>query len=253
LKSFKVNRTWVGIYEDKRQLGEAAARDAASLIREAIGRTGSARIIVGTGNSQNEVIEWLTRQPDIDWAAVEVFHMDEYVGIAETHPASFRRWLRTHLVDHVLPGTVHYVRGDATDIDEECRRYGELLSERGIDLTFFGVGENGHIAFNEPGTADFNDPALMKRITLDERSRRQQVGEGHFPSVEEVPREALTITCPVIARSASLIGAVPDLRKAEAVRRAIEGGLSTDCPASMAFTHPCARVYLDTESASLLG
>lgn len=252
MKSFSVNRTLVQVFDDKRDLGEAAARDAAGFIREAIGRTGAARIIVGAGNSQLEVIASLTRQPDIDWKAVELFHMDEYVGLPETHPASLRRWVRTHVVDLVHPGTVHYLRGDAEDADVECLRYGALLSERTIDVTFFGIGENGHIAFNEPGTADFQDPLVVKRITLDERSRRQQVGEGHFPSVETVPREALTITCPVMAKSACLIGAVPDLRKAEAVRRAIRGGLSTDCPGSLAFAHPCARVYLDNESASLL-
>ena len=251
--SFYVNQVLVRVFPNKLDLGEAAAQDAASILRESIERNGAARIIVGTGNSQNEVIESLTRQPRIDWSAVEVFHMDEYAGIADSHRGSLRRWLKSHLVDRVRPGKVHYLLGDAADLDAECRRYAALLAQAPIDITFFGIGENGHIAFNEPGTADFNDPLAVKRVTLDERSRRQQVGEGHFPSVEAVPREALTITCPVIARSRYLVGCVPDQRKAEAVHNAISGGLTAACPASMVFMHPKAFLYLDTESASLLG
>ncbi len=251
--SFYVNQVLVSVYDSKVDMGSAAADAAGSILRESIGRHGRSRIIVGTGNSQDEVIAGLAAQQRIDWSAVEVFHMDEYVGIAESHPASFRRWLRTHLTGIVHPGKVHLIAGEAADIDAESRRYAALLGEAPIDITFFGIGENGHIAFNEPGTADFADPAAVKRITLDDQSRRQQVGEGHFSTVEEVPREALTITCPVIAGSRYLIGCVPDRRKAEAVRRAIDGGLTAECPASMVFRHPRAFLYLDTESASLLG
>ncbi len=251
--SFYANQVLVRVYPDKFALGEAAAVDAAAVLRGSIERNGAARIIVGAGNSQLEMVQALVRQPRVDWGRVEVFHMDSYVGLTPDHPASLRRWVRTYVTDVVHPGKVNYILGDAADIDAECHRYGALLEAAPIDITFFGIGENGHIAFNEPGVADFDDPVSVKRIRLDERSQRQQVGEGHFRAVEEVPREALTITCPVIARSRTLIGSVPDLRKADAVRRAIQGGLSNACPASMVFTHPNAFLYLDTDSASALG
>ncbi len=251
LRTFAADRAQVRIYDTKTALGEAAAADAVKILRAAIARQGRARVIVGTGNSQNEVIAALRSAP-LDWSAVEVFHMDEYAGIAEDHPASFRRWLRAHLVDHVHPGAVHYVRGDAPDLEEECRRYAALLAAAPIDITFFGIGENGHIAFNEPGQAEFADPRRMKRIVLDDRSRRQQVGEGHFPTLEAVPGEALTITCPVIADSRYLIGCVPDERKAEAVRRTLEGPVGEECPATLIRRHPAATVYLDAASASRL-
>ncbi|MFN0172803.1 MAG: glucosamine-6-phosphate deaminase [Bryobacteraceae bacterium] len=252
MEQFTVDRVRVCVFADKSQLGEAAAADATRILGEALARQGSARIIIGTGNSQLEVMASLTAQPDVPWNTIEMFHMDEYVGLPADHPASFRRWLREHVADRVHPGKVHYVGGDASDADEECRRYASLLSEAPIDITFFGIGENGHIAFNEPQLADFADPALVKRITLDERSRRQQVGEGHYPSLDAVPREALTITCPVIARSRHLIGCVPDLRKAEAVSQTLTGPIAESCPASMVRRHPNAVLYLDSESASLV-
>lgn len=251
--SFYVNQVLVRVFDSKQQLGEAAAQDAAAILRETIGRQGRARIIVGAGNSQNEVIESLTRQPRIDWNAVEVFHMDEYAGLPHSHPASLRRWVDTHLAEIVRPGKINYVQGDAADLEQECRRYAGLLAAAPIDIVFFGIGENGHIAFNEPGVADFEDPVLVKAITLDDASRRQQVGEGHFPSVADVPSQALTITCPVIAGARHLIGCVPDLRKAAAVHQAINGGLTPACPGSMVFAHAHAFLYLDKDSASLLG
>ncbi len=251
LRTFAVDRVQVRIYDSKTALGDAAAADAGEILRAAIACQGRARIIVGTGNSQNEVIAALCSAA-LEWSAIEVFHMDEYAGIPEDHPASFRRWLRTHLVEHVHPGAAHYVRGDAPDLEQECRRYAALLAAAPIDITFFGIGENGHIAFNEPGQADFADPRRVKRVVLDDRSRRQQVGEGHFPSLEAVPREALTITCPVIAESRYLIGCVPDERKAEAVRRTLEGPVGEECPATLIRRHPAATVYLDPASASRL-
>ncbi len=250
---FYVNHVLVRVFPDSRMLGETAALETAVIIRDAIERTGSARLVVGTGNSQNEVIAALAAQPRIDWNAVELFHLDEYVGLPASQPGSLRGWLASHFLSHVKPGKFHGLDGMAADLDAECRRYAELIAAAPIDVTLFGIGENGHIAFNEPGVADFEDPVLVKVIALNEASRRQQVGEGHFPSVAEVPSRALTITCPVIAGARHLIGCVPDLRKAEAVHRAINGGLTPACPASMVFAHPHALLYLDKDSASLLG
>lgn len=252
LKEFLCEYATVRIYEEARTMGAAAAGDAAATIRNALAQRRRARIIVGTGPSQALFIEALTRAPAVDWSAVEVFHMDEYVGMPDSHPASFRRWLREHVVDLVRPGRVHYLSGDALSIDEECRRYAGLLDEAPVDVVFVGFGENGHIAFNDPGNADFRDPLLVKRVTLDTRCRAQQVGEGHFPNIESAPAEALTITCPAIMACRRLICCVPDRRKAEAVRGAIKGPVSGACPASLVRTHSNVAIYLDSASASLL-
>ena len=252
IQTIQVDQARVEIFESVPALGASAAARGATILREAIANQGRARIIVATGNSQFEVIKALVPAVGIDWNRVEVFHMDEYVGLPDTHPASFRLWIKTRLADKVHPRIVHYIVGDAADAAEECRRYGRLLLESPIDLCLLGVGENGHIAFNDPHVADFHDPATIKLVELDERCRLQQVGEGHFASLEEVPREALTLTCPALMRSRHMICSVPERRKAEAVRNTLEGPVSPACPASLLRTHPQATLYLDTESASLL-
>lgn len=178
--------------------------------------------------------------------------MDEYVGISASHSASFRRWVKTHLADKVSPYQVHYLNGDSQDLEEECGRYESALRSNPIDVCFLGFGENGHIAFNDPHTADFNDPLVVKRATLDKKCRLQQVREGHFPDLDAVPKEALTITCPFLMSAKYLICCVPELRKGEAVRDALEGLLSPSCPASLVRKHPQAFVFLDSDSASLL-
>lgn len=249
---FRMKDLAVQIFPDAQTLGAAAATEAASTIRDAIHRRGRARIVVGTGNSQLQVIDSLVREPHIAWDAIEVFHLDEYVGMLAEHPASFRRWLKTHLADRVKPGAMHYLGGDAPNLESEMERYAKLLTEAPIDLSFVGFGENGHIAFNDPGVADFSDPLFVKRVELDEACRRQQVGEGHFPNLESVPLYAVTLTCPAIALAETWICCVPDLRKAKAVKCALEAPISTACPASLARTHPRAYLYLDNASASML-
>jgi glucosamine-6-phosphate deaminase len=249
---FEQGNAWVVVFDSQDDLGRAAATQAAGVITDAVRHRGRARVIVGTGNSQDRLIHWLTRQPQIDWKAVEVFHMDEYVGMPATHPASFARWLKTHLADVVPAGTFHYIKGDAPELDAETTRYAAALAAAPIDLCFIGFGENGHIAFNDPHEADFNDPRVVKRVRLDEKCRMQQVGEGHFPSLDAAPREAVTLTCPTLMSAATVIAVVPERRKAEAVRDALEGPLTTRCPASLVLTHPSATIYLDKDSASLL-
>jgi glucosamine-6-phosphate deaminase len=230
----------------------AAALDAATTIRESLNRRGKARIMVGTGNSQLEMIRVLTGLPGIDWSRVEAFHVDEYVGLSADHPSSFRNWMRHHFVEKVRPGAAYYVEGDAANLDAVAREYGRQLLADLVDLAFVGIGENGHIAFNDPHVADFNDVQIVKRVSLDEACRRQQVGEGHFPTLDSVPKEALTVTCSGLFRAARWICCVPDRRKAVAVRNSLEGPLSPQCPGSLTRIHPSAAVYLDTDSASLL-
>jgi glucosamine-6-phosphate deaminase len=251
-QAFQVEQARVEIYASNSALGKAAAANAVAILRDAIRGQGGARMIVATGNSQLAVVQSLVLAEDVDWSRVEVFHMDEYAGLPEDHPASFRRWVRTRLAEQVHPRAAHYIMGDAPDPAGECRRYAALLMEAPIDLCLLGVGENGHIAFNDPHVADFHDPEVVKVVELDDRCRLQQVGEGHFASLADVPRRALTLTCPALMRARHLICSVPEKRKAEAVRNALEGPLSPACPASLLRTHPQATIYLDRDSASLL-
>lgn len=253
VKTLEIGNARVQIHPTVADLGEAAAAETARLIREAIAKRGHARIIVATGNSQLAFITALMKRRDVEWEHVEAFHMDEYVGISANHPASFRLWLQTRVDEKCSLAAMHYIEGDAPDIAAETKRYTELLMERPIDLAFVGFGENGHIAFNDPPVADFKDPATLKVVTLEDACRRQQVGEGHFKTINDVPERALTITCPGLFRAATWICCVPEKRKADAVQKALEGPISTACPASITRTHPQAFVYLDQESASKLG
>jgi glucosamine-6-phosphate deaminase len=250
---FQIDCASVEVHSGKREAGEAAARQASELIRAAIRDHARARILVATGNSQLEFIDALVRQPDLDWSRVEVFHLDEYAGMHETHPASFRRWIRANLLDKVHPAATHLLQGDAPDLDAQLRAYAALLDAAPVDVAFVGIGENGHIAFNDPGVADFNDPLTVKRVALDEPCRRQQVGEGHFPNLESVPKEAVTVTCSALMRASNWVSVVPEQRKAEAVRASLQEPIAETCPGSLVRRHPNTFVFLDQESASLLG
>lgn len=245
-------RAEIKVFESKIAAGAAAAEAAASSLARALQERETARLIVATGNSQLETVKCLAQALDIDWRRVEVFHMDEYAGIPAEHPASFRRWIKEKLVDIVRPGRVHYIEGNAASLQDECARYGDLISAAPIDVCLLGIGENGHLAFNDPHSADFSDPLIMKIVTLDDVSRRQQVGEGHFPAFADVPAQALTLTIPELMRSGHIVCSVPERRKAEAVENAVHGPITTRCPASLLRTHPRAEIYLDTDSASRL-
>lgn len=242
----------VRIFENKSLASEAAAQKAAEILRECIAAKGGARILVGTGNSQLEMVGFLTRQPGVDWSRIDAFHLDEYVGIGADHPASFRLWIRKNFAEKARPRSVHYLEGDASDLEAVIDTYERLLMGGPIDLAFVGIGENGHIAFNDPPVADFADPRAVKRVALDEACRRQQVGEGHFAGLASVPREALTVTCTGLFRAGTWICCVPDRRKAQAVRNSLEGPVTTACPGSLVQKHPNAAVFLDSESAALL-
>jgi glucosamine-6-phosphate deaminase len=240
----------VTVYADNTTLGRAAAAEAAAIIQAAIAQRGVANVILATGNSQLTFLHSLREQPDINWPAVNVFHMDEYVALPPGHPAAFPAFLRRHLIDHVPVGAFFPVPGHAQDVALACHGYELLLRAHPTDLCCLGIGENGHIAFNDPPVADFDDPLWVKVVTLDEASRRQQAGEGHFPTVEAVPRQAITLTVPALRAARQMLCIVPEARKARAVRDALLGPISTSCPASILRRTPHCRLFLDRESAA---
>ncbi len=238
------------VFDDKIQLGEAAAAQAADAINRATAERGRARIIVATGASQFEFLKALTATPGIDWSKVEMFHLDEYVGLPATHPASFRKYLHERLIEPTGLGKYHLLDGEA-EPHEVCRTVGELIASAPIDVAFVGIGENGHLAFNDP-PANFvvEEPYII--VTLDEPCRRQQVGEGWFAGVDEVPKEAISMTVKQILKSREIVCIVPDARKARAVKDCFENEISPMYPASILRRHENATVYLDAESSSLL-
>lgn len=251
VQSFVVDKMPVGVYESNGALGAAAAHDLAALIRDAAATRDEVAIILATGNSQLSFLEALCALPDIPWDRVTVFHMDEYIGMSERHPASFRRYLREKLADVVHPRAFYGLAGDAADITAEITRYTALLREHKPEACVLGIGENGHLAFNDP-PADFQTDQVLAVVTLDEACRRQQVGEGHFATMDEVPRQALTLTVPALLSPPHVLAVVPEKRKAAAVQRALEGPVSPECPASILRTNPHVHLYLDRDSASLL-
>jgi len=239
------------VFPDKVSLGEAAAADAASALRDAIARQGRACVVAATGASQFEFLEALVRAPGVDWPRTVFFHLDEYVGLPASHPASFRRYLKERLADRVHPGAFHFIEGDRPDPEAEARRVGELLRAGEVDVAFVGIGENGHLAFNDP-PADFatEDPYIV--VQLDEACRRQQLGEGWFPRLEDVPARAISMSIRQIMRARRIVCVVPDARKAAAVRDCLTREVSPARPASALQRHPAATVYLDVHSAALL-
>lgn len=244
-------RIRVEVYATKEALGMAAAQEAAKECREILSNQPTANLCFATGASQFEFIAAL-RQQDIEWQRIAGFHLDEYLGIQGNHPASFRRWLAERVVEPLQPKVFHFIDGDAPDPKAEMDRYRRLLADNPVDIGFVGIGENGHIAFNDPPVADFSDPLPIKVVELDEACRRQQLGEGWFPTFEDVPEEAITLTVPAIMEFKRIISVIPDRRKAEAVRNALQGPIETACPASILRTHPNITMYLDEDSASLL-
>jgi glucosamine-6-phosphate deaminase len=237
-------------YIDRVTMSRAAAWRAAALIRAAIEARGRARIIAATGASQFDFLAALTAAEGIDWSAVELFHLDEYVGLSESHPASFRKYLRERLIDKAGIRAYHFLDAE-TDPRAVAARVGAELARSPIDVAFVGIGENGHLAFNDP-PADFatEDPYIV--VTLDDACRRQQVGEGWFASVEDVPSQALSMSVRQILKSAAIVCVVPDARKAAAVRGTLEAPITPDVPASILRQHPNVTVFLDREAAGEL-
>lgn len=239
------------VFDDKTSLSQAAAKQAAAAIRQAIHARGRARIIAATGNSQLEFLEVLTKTPGIDWSRVELFHLDEYIGLPMTHPASFRKILMEQLIEKTGITNHHLIDGDAVDPEAVVHEVGAQLASASIDVAFVGIGENGHIAFNDP-PADFetDDPYLI--VNLDDACRRQQVGEGWFADISKVPKRAISMSPRQILKANEIVAVVPEKRKAQAVRACFEGEVSPLWPASILRRHTNTVVYLDKESASLL-
>jgi glucosamine-6-phosphate deaminase len=237
---------------DKQQLGRRAAADGAAAIRRAIGQCGQANVIVATGASQFEMLDSLVREPDIDWPKVVFFHLDDYIGLPADHPASFRKYLTERLLEKLPapPRAFHFLDGQK-DPAAECRRVGELIRRHPIDVAFLGIGENGHLAFNDP-PADFETDEPFIIVQLDEPCRRQQFGEGWFKSLDDVPRTAISMSIRQIMKSAMIVCSVPDRRKAVAVKNAVLGPVTPLVPSSILQQHACATIYLDPDSASLL-
>lgn len=241
----------LSIHGDKHALGRAAAAEAAEILRAAIAAQGSALVVFATGASQFEMLEALAEE-QVDWSLVSAVHLDEYVGIAGDHPASFRRYLRERVCDR-LPSLRAFtlIEGDAADIGAELARLNGVLAGRQVDLCFAGIGENGHLAFNDP-PADFEADAPYLLVDLDEACRRQQVNEGWFPDLDAVPRQAISMSIRQIMRAERLLLSVSDARKAKAVRAALEGPVTPDCPASIVQQHGGVSIHLDGPAAALL-
>ncbi|NND89274.1 MAG: glucosamine-6-phosphate deaminase [Granulosicoccus sp.] len=252
VREFTIDRLNASVYENRDALGQAAASNAQAILQAAIQDHGTASIILATGNSQLDFLRALRKLPEIDWRRITVFHMDEYLGIDASHPASFPLFLHHHFLDYVEVGAFHPVPNQPADIEKACRDYELLLRENPIDLVALGFGENGHLAFNDPPFADFEDPVWVKVVVLDDVSRQQQVGEGHFATIYDVPKQAITLTIPALLAPKNILCIVPESRKAEAVRACLNQPVSDQRPGSVLRTVNHAHLYLDPESAALL-
>lgn len=251
-KEFEVGRLHVHCFTSRQELGEVCAKYAAAQIREIIAQKGEANLIFASSPSQMDVLDAL-RHEDVDWSRISAFHMDEYIGLAPTHTSSFVNYLRENFFQYVPLGNVFYMNGLADDVEAECERYSALLQEHPIDLTFAGIGENGHMAFNDPYLADFFDPRLVKpNNALDEKCRMQQVNDRWFESMEEVPDGAITLTMPALLRAPRLITIAPGASKSAIVQKCLEEPISLELPATAIRLHRNAQLYLDEASAALL-
>jgi glucosamine-6-phosphate deaminase len=251
-QSFQVDALPVRVYGTQEELSEAVALEARDILADVLARKGSAAAILATGNSQIRFLARLAELGGVDWSRVTLFHMDEYLGITADHTASFRRYLRERVETLVKPREFHYLNGDCALPLDEVERYTRLLRAQPIDLCCLGIGENGHIAFNDPPVARFDDPHWVKLVKLDDACKMQQVKEGHFPSLEAVPPYAFTLTIPALCASARMLCISPEKRKAEAVRNALRGPIDTACPASILRRNGQCTLFLDKDSASLL-
>ncbi len=241
----------VRVFENADLMARAAAERAASTLREAIRQKGAATFVAATGASQFEFLKDLVAEPDLRWEATTMFHLDEYIGLSADHPASFRRYLRERLTTRVPIGTVHFIQGDAGNLAAEVGRLNRLLAATPIDVAFVGVGENGHLAFNDP-PADFDVEAPYILVNLDEACRRQQYGEGWFASFDDVPTRAISMSIKQVLKAKRIICTVPERRKSGAMKACLEGEIGPMAPASVLRTHPDVCLFLDRDAASQL-
>jgi glucosamine-6-phosphate deaminase len=251
-KNFRAGELNIYVYESRPQMGQAAAAVIAAEIRRAIQDRGTASLILASAPSQNEFLANLAAAPDVDWPRVTGFHLDEYLGMDDRAPQSFRRFLIDRLVNKVPLGQFHGLRGDAPNGAAEARRYAQLLQQNPPDFAVLGIGENGHLAFIDPPFCDFNDPEPVKVVQLDEICRNQQVNDGAFASLDEVPRDALSLTIPTLMTRPKLFAIAPGPAKRQAIKNTVAGPISTTCPASILRTHPNAHLFIDIVAAEYL-
>ena len=250
-RTFKADKLSVNIYDTRKNMGAAAAADIAACIKELLGRKSEIYMIFAAAPSQNEMLEALIADKEIEWNRVHALHMDEYVNLPSDAPQGFGNFLRRAIFDRVPFASVNLIGTDA-DSEATCRRYDALLAANKVDIVCMGIGENGHIAFNDPHVADFNDPCRIKKVDLDQKCRQQQVNDGCFSSLDQVPTHALTLTVPTLYNVENIFCVVPAATKAEAVKNTVNGPVSEICPASILRTHDNAVLYTDSDSASLL-
>lgn len=252
MKSYKKDKLLVKIFETRALMGEDAAKDIASKIKELLSHKEEINMIFAAAPSQNDVLLSLANDKSIEWERVNAYHMDEYVGLRADAPQGFGNFLREHIFSLVPFKSVNYIDCSAKDAEAECERYSKLLNENPTDIVVMGIGENGHIAFNDPGVADFNDEKTVKVVELDNVCRQQQVNDGCFKSISDVPTHALTLTVPTLVKAPYLFCIVPAPTKAWAVNETLNGKIDEHCPASILRTQDNAVLYLDSDSARLL-
>lgn len=241
----------VAIFESNEELGKQAANEIAEAMKEELAQKDEIAVILATGNSQYSMVSELVKRDDVDWNRVTVLHMDEYLGMSDDHPASFRRWMNERIVAKVNLKAFEGVRGDHEPAEEEVARYSQLLRDLKPSICVMGIGENGHLAFNDP-PADFETDELARIIRMDEVSRHQQVGEGHFPTIDDVPTHAITLTIPTLLAPKRVFVLTPESRKAAAVKASLEGPITPDMPASILRNHGHVKLFLDKDSAAEL-
>ena len=252
VKDFQCDRLRVRVFDTRGEMGQCAGEEAAACVRELLKTKAVVNIMFAAAPSQNEVLSAFKSAPGIDWSRIQAFHMDEYVGLDSAHPAGFRNFLKKALFDEIPFGSVHLLNGNAEDPQEEARRYGKLLEENPLDVCLLGIGENGHIAFNDPPVADFNDPCYVKIVELEHTCRMQQVHDQCFEAIEQVPTHALTVTIPALTAAKYMYCSVPAATKAAAVGRMIQGEINTECPATILRKHGNAALYTDRDSGKLI-
>ena len=252
LKELIIDKLHVRVFADREELGACAGREAADCIKDMLVNQPSVCVMFAAAPSQNETLAELAADEEIDWTRVHAFHMDEYIGIEEDHPASFRCFLKKAIFDKKPFASVNLINGSTENPEEEAARYEQLLKEHPLDVCILGVGENGHIAFNDPPVADFDDPKLVKVVTLEERCRLQQVHDGCFSELDKVPEKAITVTIPGLMAAKKLFCAVPSATKADAIKAMAQEEISTHCPATIMREHNHAELYLDADSGKYL-
>ncbi|MEA5596150.1 glucosamine-6-phosphate deaminase [Rivularia sp. UHCC 0363] len=251
-KDFRVDKLGVQIYDSETELALSVSSIVQQYLQQILKQKQTVAVLFATGNSQLKFLDALTGLNNIDWSRVRCFHLDEYLGISAEHSSSFRYYLRERIEKRITPQKFNYIEGDTLQPLQECDRYSKLLTAQPIDLCMLGIGENGHLAFNEPSVADFNDPYMVKLVKLDSVNHQQQVKEGHFPNLESVPKYAFTLTIPMICAAKKIICLAPGKRKAEVVKQLLEGDIDVSFPASILRNQPQAQLSIDVDAASLI-